>query len=125
MITKDFYETLSKVLLEDTSFHREVSEDDLKGFVIRYQKQSDDEMKKFGSPEKQWKVITYEIGKVYARLVSDDKTGGSRSALGFVDMKTGNLHKAAGWKAPAKNFTRGNIFDDKGGLARARWTGIQ
>lgn len=34
----------------------------------------------------------------------------------FVDMTTGDVLKAAGWKAPAKH-ARGNIYDEHNGLA--------
>lgn len=35
----------------------------------------------------------------------------------FVDKKTGDVLKAASWKAPAKG-ARGNIFDGQNGLGR-------
>jgi hypothetical protein len=48
-------------------------------------------------------------GKRYVRIVSTESISDSRSAVCFVD-KEGNIWKAASWKAPAKNFPRGNIF---------------
>lgn len=54
-----------------------------------------------------WEVkIEVEFGKKYARIIKSDF--GSRSAYCFVDMATGDILKAAGWKAPAKGI-RGNI----------------
>ena len=54
-------------------------------------------------------------GKKYKRIV---RTGpGETSVHCFVHAETGDVLKAAGWKAPAKG-ARGNIFDDHNGLAR-------
>lgn len=66
--------------------------------------------------------LVAERGQRYIRLVSE--TLGSRSAWGFVDTKSGDVLKSAGWKGPAKNFARGNIFDADFGLSRASWTGV-
>lgn len=51
------------------------------------------------------KPVTMERGPKYTRVV--DNTGG-RSVLMFIENATGNILKAAGWKAPAKGV-RGNI----------------
>ena len=58
----------------------------------------------------------------YIRIVSEQP--GTRSAFGFVDKTNGDVLKAAGWKGPAKNFARGNVFDEHKGVGRVRWTGI-
>ncbi len=52
-------------------------------------------------------------GPRYVRLVAVDRmkgeaTGG-RSAWGFIDRTSGDVLKAAGWKAPAKG-PRGSVF---------------
>jgi hypothetical protein len=47
------------------------------------------------------------------RIVRED------SAHCFVDIATGDVLKAASWKAPAKH-ARGNIFDESNGL---KWMG--
>lgn len=49
-------------------------------------------------------------GKKYVRVVSTESLGTSRSAICFID-KEGNIWKPSSWKAPAKNFPRGNIFN--------------
>ncbi len=54
-------------------------------------------------------TLSLESGKRYVRVVVSDKHG-SRSAFGFIDSFNGNVLKSAGWKAPAKNFPRGNIY---------------
>ena len=44
---------------------------------------------------------------------------------GHVKFKEGDLLKAATWAAPAKNFARGNVFDEKSfKMGSVRWTGI-
>jgi hypothetical protein len=50
--------------------------------------------------------VTVERGPKNARFVIE--SGGQRSVLLFVELETGNILKAAGWKAPAKGV-RGNI----------------
>ncbi len=61
-------------------------------------------------------------GPRFIRIVAVDV--GSRSAWAFIDKTNGDVLKAAGWKAPAKNFARGNIFDEQHGCGRVRWTGV-
>lgn len=55
-------------------------------------------------------VISYDVGKRYIRIVS---TNTGRYVYGFIDTTNGDLLKSAGWKAPAKNFARGNIIQGK------------
>lgn len=77
--------------------------------------------------------FSFDLGPNYARVVCED---GQRSTYGFVALKdvttksgsckAGDLLKAAGWKAPTLNFTRGSIFDLAAADAKGfiRWTGI-
>ena len=65
--------------------------------------------------------LTYKMGSKYIKVIS----GGS--VWGFVvntdkdkKFKCGDILKAAGWAAPARNAARGNILD--GGYT-IRWTG--
>ena len=69
--------------------------------------------------------LTYYMGKKYVKVVTNE------SVCAFVVACTndkkfqyGDILKPAGWKTPARNFARGNIFDsvDKR-FARVRWTG--
>lgn len=73
-------------------------------------------------------AIEAQEGPKYIRLVRVEFFNGERtkggSAFGFVDKTNGNVLKAAGWKAPAKNFARGNIFAEDFGLGRVYWTSI-
>ena len=59
-------------------------------------------------------------GKTFMRIIRRDRSlvDGSvdtkhGSVYGFMEVATGDLYKAAGWKAPAKNFARGNVFDKR------------
>lgn len=74
-------------------------------------------------------AIEAQEGPKFIRLVRVEFYNGERrpggSAFGFVDKTNGNVLKAAGWKAPAKNFARGNIFKEDFGVGRVYWTSIQ
>ena len=66
--------------------------------------------------------ITYKVGNKYIKVFNE---GGG--VWGFVvntdndkKFKKGDILKAAGYSAPARNFARGNIID--GGYT-VRWTG--
>lgn len=51
-------------------------------------------------------------GRKNVRIVQcDSDTGGQRSVYCFIDKATGDIYKAAGWKAPAKGV-RGSIWND-------------
>jgi len=41
----------------------------------------------------------------------------------FIDRETGNVHKAASWKAPVKNNPRSNISDADHGASGVSWCG--
>ena len=66
-------------------------------------------------------------GSRYFKIISDKR--GSRSVCGFVTkagdkkFREGDMLKAAGWNAPARNFARGNVLDGQG-VNEVRWTGI-
>lgn len=61
-------------------------------------------------------------GKRFVKIITE--CHGQKSVFGFIEKETGLVWKAAGWKAPALNFPRGNI-NDESGLKCATWTGIQ
>ena len=52
--------------------------------------------------------ITVDFGNKYARVVHEN--GVQRSVHTFVNMINGDILKSGGWKAPAPNGVRGNIF---------------
>lgn len=53
-------------------------------------------------------VLSLMLGPKYIRVVISDSME-HRSVYCFIDRFGGHILKAAGWKAPAKNFARGNI----------------
>jgi len=58
-------------------------------------------------------VITATYGNKYVRIVQEDADrNGQRFVHSFVNMKNGDILKAGGWKAPAPNGIRSNIFAD-------------
>jgi|6_EtaG_2_1085325.scaffolds.fasta_scaffold118626_3 hypothetical protein len=62
---------------------------------------------KFSDPPK----VRADIGSKYARVVKVDQLNGSRSVHTFVNLDNGDILKSGGWKAPAPNGVRGNIFE--------------
>ena len=65
--------------------------------------------------------LEYTVGKKYIKIMSN------RSVWGFIvkgdddkKFRKGDILKAAGWNAPARNAARGNIID--GGYSVC-WTG--
>mgnify|MGYP003626674204 CR=1 FL=1 len=60
-------------------------------------------------------------GGRYLRIVSGMRTAAGeltdqRSAFAFIDTRTGNVLKPAGWRGPAKH-ARGNVFAVDGGIS--------
>ena len=71
--------------------------------------------------------LTFEKGRKYLKIISSHRNG-QRCVWGFVVASTddkkfqfGDILKAGGWAAPARNFSRGNVF--KLGARRFRWSG--
>ena len=68
-------------------------------------------------------------GSRYWKIISTNGSGSSRSVNGFIckagdkKFREGDMLKAAGWAAPARNFARGNVLDGTG-VRAVRWTGI-
>ena len=68
-------------------------------------------------------------GSRYWKITSTNGSGTSRSVSGFIckagdkKFREGDMLKAAGWNAPARNFARGNVLDGRG-VNEVRWTGI-
>ena len=66
-------------------------------------------------------------GSRYWKITSGRRN--QRSVSGFIvkagdkKFQEGDMLKAAGWAAPARNFARGNVLDGTG-VNEVRWTGI-
>jgi hypothetical protein len=69
----------------------------------------------------------YEIHRKFIKVITG-KVGGNTSVHSFIMLdddgkfKRGDILKAASWKAPAKNFARGNVLTGKF-ERRVSWTG--
>ena len=78
--------------------------------------------------EEYCKGLEVTEGSRYWKIISNDR-GGGRSVKGFIakagdkKFREGDMLKAAGWAAPARNFARGNVLDGRG-VNEVRWTGI-
>lgn len=76
---------------------------DVLAFVAKIQAREDAEKSIFPA------TFSVEFNRAYVRI-SRSTSPNQRCAFGFIDY-AGNLLKSAGWKGPAKNFNRGNIYD--------------
>ena len=71
-------------------------------------------------------TVDFEVGSKYIKVISVCR--GSRSSHSFIVVKPdskfkfGDILKAASWKAPAKNFARGNVLE--GNFKSIRWCGV-
>ena len=75
------------------------------------------------------KGLNVTEGSRYFRIVSNRH--GQLHVIGFIvkeghkKFKEGDLLHAASWSAPARNFARGNLYDDSFKTSgHVRWTGI-
>lgn len=64
-----------------------------------------------------------ESGRKYHKIIMED--GANRSVHAFVDKKSGDVYKAASWKAPAKGVRYNLVSKDNYEMLKARcdWSG--
>lgn len=60
-------------------------------------------------------TITWEYAPKYVRVWKIEQHG--KSIHTFIDTTTGNVLKAASWKAPVKTNPRSNVFDADHGIS--------
>ena len=80
-------------------------------YIAMVQEKNDAYFKMMGFTFSDPPHISADLGRKYARVVKNDQLNGSRSVHTFVNMLNGDILKSGGWKAPAPNGVRGNIFD--------------
>ena len=85
------------------------------GYVDMVQGKMDAYWERNGFTHSDPQHISVDYGKKYARVVHESST--QRSVHTFVNMINGDILKAGGWKAPAPNGVRGNIFAEDFGAA--------
>ena len=67
--------------------------------------------------------VEFAPGSKYVRI-DTISGGGSRSTFCFVEKANGNIWRAASHNTPARNFIRGNVYDQASYIGRVRWTGV-
>ena len=73
--------------------------------------------------------LMVEENRRYWKITSTNGSGSQISVAGFIvkagdkKFREGDMLKAAGWAAPARNFARGNVLSGKG-VDSVKWTGI-
>jgi len=74
--------------------------------------------------------LKVEENRRYWKITSTNGSGTQRSVSGFIvkagdkKFQEGDMLKAAGWAAPARNFARGNVLTESWCYQNVRWTGI-
>jgi len=75
--------------------------------------------------------LAVKEGSRYWKITGSNGSGSQVSVKGFIvkagdkKFREGDMLKAAGWAAPARNFARGNVLD--GSIVpgiNVQWTGI-
>lgn len=77
--------------------------------------------------------FTYEIGRKYVHVIMNhyhhfDGRPTQRSSHSWVMLaddkkfKFGDILKSASWRAPARNFARGNVLE--GNFTHIKWAGV-
>ena len=65
--------------------------------------------------------LSFEVGSSYIKVVTGSSVHSFIVIKPSAKFPVGTILKAASWKAPAKNFARGNVLNKT--FDRIRWTG--
>jgi len=116
---------LDSIVERNTPKSNVMPEYDLDIALTMYADHLKNDYNKVGLPEAKFDV-TFDRGRKFIKVVQSSY--GSRSVHSFIcivphdQWKFGDILKAAGWSAPAKNFARGNVLDPKS-YVNHRWMG--
>ena len=66
--------------------------------------------------------LRFSESKVYIKIMTSTSVHSFIVKEDGVKFKRGDILKAASWKTPAKNFSRGNLFDPES-FKNISWTG--
>lgn len=64
--------------------------------------------------------VRFEVGRAYIKIIVNSHVHSFIVKKANDKFQYGDILKAAGWAAPAKNFARGNIFQEY----KAFWSGV-
>jgi hypothetical protein len=99
-----------------------IAVEDLQNGLNEYVKHLQNDYNKNGYMNKEF---YYEIGRKYVHIIMQDNQRSSHSWVMLEDdkkFKRGDILKSASWKAPARNFSRGNVLC--GGFKHIKWAGV-
>ena len=94
----------------DTARTPEMVDERLPGWLDEAQQMMHDHYHRVDMPN-QVPELYIAGGRKYIKI--GRRCSGSNSVWCFIRAQDGAILKAASWKAPALNFTRGSIFDQK------------
>jgi len=85
----------------------------------------------YSSSYKRELVVEFDVGSKFIKVIVGHTNDTQRSSHSFIVLgevkgkkntfKHGDILKSASWRAPAKNFSRGNILDENYGTIS--WAG--
>lgn len=99
-IMQESYINLYKARADDNAFRKEYAKEQVAKFI---------------------ETTRVEKGRNYIKVAADGSVKFFVVAKPTKGFKVGDILKAASWRAPATNFSRGNVCD---GVFNLTWTGV-